>query len=184
PALLCEKIAAKSTVSCVKSVSKQLGKCFGKTDAACASDDEKIVKALAALAKKIGKKCTDATVQAAGYGPSMTAAGLATRLQSQCRADAASLAARTFGGPQGAAWAAQDAAGKTCLAALHEQGTKLLTGVAGAQNTCVDKQRKKGNCDTAKTDAKIAKIEAKATDEIGAVCGTTDTLATKIAIDR
>jgi hypothetical protein len=104
-------------------------------------------------------------------------------LQAQCRADASSLASRTFGGPQGAALAAQDAAGKGCLSTLHTETSKVLVGQAKAQNGCVDKQRKSGNCDTAKGDEKIAKLEAKALEQIGAACGTTAGLATKIAIE-
>ncbi len=184
PALVCEKSAGKSLVGCVKSVAKELGACYAANGSACPSTDAKIAVAFAKLAKKMGKKCpSDAIVQGAGYGPSATAAGLITRLQSQCRADAASLASRTFGGPQGAALTEQDAAGKACLTDLYDQGVAVLTGRAKAQNTCVDKQRKGSTCDTGKTDAKLAKIDAKAVEQIGIACGTTDTLAAKIAVD-
>ena len=184
PSQVCEKIAGKSLVTCVKKVSKIQGKCYEDTGAACASSDEDIGKALAKLAKKISKKCpSDAIVQGAGYGPLMTVAGLTARLQSQCRADASSLASRTFGGPQGAALGAQDAAGKACLSTLHSETAKLLVGQAKAQNGCVDKQRKSGNCDLTKTNDKIAGLQTKALEEIGVACGTVDTLATKIAVN-
>ena len=183
PALLCEKLAGKSVVACVKKVGKRQGKCFATDGHACASNDADIVKALDKLAAKIAKKCpSNAVVQAAGYGPAMTTAGLTARLKSQCRADAASLAARGFGGPQGAALALQDDAGRACLITAHTQALKLLTGQAKAQNACVDKQRKSGNCDAAATAAKIADLESKVTEKIGAACGTTATLAAKVTL--
>ena len=175
PALLCEKAAGTSLVSCVKKVAKLQGKCYAATGAACAADDEKIGKALDKLAKKLAKKCPDdATVQAAGYGPSMTAAALTERLQSECRAETSSLASRTFGGPQGAALAAADDAGKACLQSLLKEGGKLLAGRAKLQNHCVDNERKKGNCDSAKTDAKITALETKEEAKIADACGTPD----------
>jgi hypothetical protein len=184
PSQVCEKIAGKSLVTCVKKVNKIQGKCYEDTGAACLSTDLDIGKALDKVAKKIAKKCpSDAIVQGAGYGPLMTVAGLTARLQSQCRADASSLASRTFGGPQGAALGAQDAAGKACLSTLHSETAKLLVGQAKAQNGCVDKQRKSGNCDLTKTNDKIAGLETKALEEIGAACGTADALATKIALN-
>src|SRR5215475_11286293 len=152
PGQLCEKLAGKSLVTCVKKLGKLHAKCYEDSAAACAASDPDIGKALDKLAKKVGKKCpSDMVVQSAGYGPTMTAAGLVARLQAQCRADAASLASRTFGGPQGAALAAQNPDGRECLTTLHAETSKLLTGEAKAQNGCVDKQRKSGNCDLAKT---------------------------------
>ncbi len=185
PALDCEKAAGKALVSCVKALGKRVGQCYADTaHSICAAGDDKATKALDGIAKKLAKKCpSDLVVQSAGFGATATAAGLVARLQSQCRADAASLSARSFGGPKGAALAAQDAAGKACLSGLYDEGIKLLTGRAKAQNACVDKQRKKGNCNATKTAAKITKLESKVSEAIGAVCGTTDTLATKIAID-
>ena len=183
PSQVCEKIAGKTLVTCVKKVNKIQGKCYEDTGVACLGTDPDIGKALDKVAKKIAKKCpSDAIVQSAGYGPLMTVAGLTARLQSQCRADASSLASRTFGGPRGAALGAQDAAGKACLSTLHSETAKLLVGQAKAQNGCVDKQRKSGNCDLTKTNDKIAGLETKALEKIGAACGTVDALATKIAV--
>jgi len=184
PALRCEKAAGKNLVTCVGRVAKREGDCYGATGAACAANDAKIADALDKLAKTVGKKCPDdATVQAAGYGPSMTAQALIARLQSSCRAETASLAARTFGGPQGAALAKANMAGQACLAALHEEGSKLLTGRTKAQNVCVDKQRKKGNCKLTKTTEKIAALESDAAANIALACGTPDPLASMIAVD-
>src|SRR5262249_19348613 len=120
PGLLCEKAAGKSLVTCVGRVAKEEGKCYAGGGSACAASDAKIADALAKLGKTVGKKCpTDAVVQAAGYGPTMTAAALLARLESICQADTASLASRSFGGPQGASLAAASDTGKACLSALH-----------------------------------------------------------------
>jgi hypothetical protein len=184
PALLCEKMAGKSLVSCVNSAAKAQDKCYQQTGFACDGDDAKIAKALEGIAKKVAKKCpSDATVQAAGFGPSMTVAALIGRLQAACSAEASSLASRTFGGPQGASWAAADDAGRQCLRTLHNEGRKLLAGEAKAQMGCVDKERKGSGCDTAKTEAKIAKIETKALAKIADSCGNPDPLPTLIALD-
>ena len=184
PALSCEKAAGKALVSCVKKVAKLEGKCYEAGSAACAAGDADVAKALEKVAAAVAKKCpSDANVQSAGFGPTLTVAGLTTRLQDACVAETASLASRSFGGPQGAAYAAADAAGKSCLAAVHDQGAKLLAGRAKTQNNCVDKQRKKGNCDAAKTAAKLSDLETAAAAQIAAACGAPDSLAAKIAID-
>ncbi len=184
PARKCEQAAGKALVACVKKVSTLHGKCYDASGAACATGDAKVAKALAKVAKAITRKCTsDAVAQAAGFGGSATLAGLTTRLQDACVAESASLASRTFGGPHGAAYAAADPAGRACLAALHKQAIKVLTGRAKAQNTCVDKQRAKGNCNLAKTTELLAKFDAKAGAKIAAACGTPDPLATLVAID-
>jgi hypothetical protein len=184
PVLTCEKAAGKSLVSCVNKLVRLEGDCYAAAGAACAQDDSRVAKTLDTLAKKIAKKCAnDAAVQGAGYGAAMTVAALVARLQSSCRAESAALAARTFGGPHGAALAAADAAGRACLEAVLREGRKLLAGRAKAQNTCVDKERKKGNCDPAKTDAKIAKLETTAAEKIADACGSPDPLAGLIAVD-
>ena len=183
PALLCEKAAGISLVSCVKKVAKEHSKCYLADGSACDPASSHLTKALDKITSTIAKKCpSDLVVQTAGYGPTMTAAGLTARLRSQCLADAASFSSRTFGGPQGAALALQDDAGRTCLATTHKEGLKLLAGAAKTQSKCVDKQRKAGNCDAAKTADNLAGLEAKALEKIGVACGTTAALSAKIAI--
>lgn len=184
PALLCEKAAGIALASCVKKVTKVQGTCYAAGGAACAGDDADVQKALAALATKVGKKCgSDAVVQAAGYG-AMTAAGLTARLQASCRTEALALASRTFGGPQGAALATAGDSDKACLTALLAESGKLLARQLKTQSVCVDKQRKKGNCDLAKTQDKLSKLTAVAAEKIAAACGDPDPLAGLIAIDR
>ncbi len=112
----------------------------------------------------------------------MTRAGLIARLQSSCRAEVASLSARTFGGPHGAALAAADAGQRDCLTDVFAHGHAFLTGRAKVQNQCVDKQRNSSGCDLAKTNEKIAVLEAKAAAKIAKACGEPDALPALIAV--
>jgi hypothetical protein len=183
-ALRCEQAAGASLISCVKSVAKLQSGCYAATGAACAADDAQVARVVDEVAQKMQKRCPDdATVQAAGYGPSMTVAGLVQRLQSECRAETSSLASRTFGGPQGAALAAADDAGKACLTQLLTEGRALLTRQAKLESRCVDRQRRHGSCDAVQTDAKLAALAAQEETKIARACGTPDPLASLIAID-
>jgi hypothetical protein len=184
PALLCEKTAGIALASCVKKLAKLQGKCYADGGAACAGDDADIATALGALAKRVGAKCgSDAVVQSAGYG-AMTAAGLTARLQASCRTEAAALASRTFGGPQGAVLATASDADRACLTTLMAESGKLLSRALKTQSVCIDRQRKKGNCDLAKTEEKLATLSAGAVEKITAACGDPDPLAGLITIDR
>ncbi|MEO8604217.1 MAG: pectin acetylesterase-family hydrolase [bacterium] len=184
PVLSCEKAAGKSLVSCIGAVAKLQGKCFDDGGAACGAGDAKIAKALAHVAKTVAKKClSDAAVQSAGYGPTVTVGGLTARIQAACNAESASLAARTFGGPHGAALAAADPTARECLMALHREGRRLLAARVKRQNACVDKQRKHANCDAAKTAEKLAGLDAKAGVSIALACGVPDPLPGLIAVD-
>ena len=181
PPLLCEKIAGLSLVKCVKKLANAERKCFKKTGVACTPTNPDLQKPLDKLAEKVIKKCSsDANVQAAGFGP-LTLASLTERLQATCRAESASLIARSFGGPHGAAWIAASKDDKKCLDKVFKSGRKVLTGSAKAQMKCVDKERKGSGCDTAKTSEKIAKLETKASTKIAASCGAD--LNTLIAVD-
>src|SRR5207249_1126061 len=108
------------------------------TGRACADADSGIQKAFATVGTSVMAACRDdAAVQAAGYGPLFTTATLTERLQGACRDETRALAARSFGGPQGAALAAADAAGRDCLAAAHEQGALLLSTALQTRSECI-----------------------------------------------
>ncbi len=170
PALTCEKTAGLSLFKCVKKVAGFQRKCFKKNDAECGSDDPKIVKALDKLSAKVSKKCpSDAVVQQSGYA-ALTVPSLIARLQTACLAESDSLVARTYGGPHGAVWDAANDERRSCLDKVFNEGRKYLGGAAKTQMKCVDKQRKSGNCDLAKTQAKLDKLRTKAFDKIEAAC--------------
>jgi hypothetical protein len=165
-------------------VTSAQGNCYAATGTACPANDAKITGALASLARRVASRCrTNAAVQRTGYGPTMTVAALISRLQSSCRAESSSLAARSFGGPQGAALATADEAGRACLARVHAAGRELLVGRARAQNACVDAQRRNGHCDLARTESRITALEARAAASIADTCGAPDPLASLIAVN-
>ena len=182
PALLCEKTAGLSLVKCVKKLTGIQRKCFKQNGEICETDDADIVKALGKLSDKVSDKCaSDANVQSAGFS-ALTLASLVSRLQASCVAETESLMARAYGGPHGASWAAADTDGQKCIDALAKGGRKALSGGAKAHMKCIDKQRKSGNCDTAKTAETITKLETKVIAKIDKACATTPP-ATLVTLD-
>jgi hypothetical protein len=172
PAQTCEKSAAKALQGCVKLATKAQGKCYDATQEHCAVGDANLAKALAKVAKSTAKCGDDTTVQSVGYGPTFTLTGLTERLEQFCLAEARSIAARSFGGPQG-----EPSGGflgfpqyDGCLFNAHKVGAKHLFSAAKTNSKCVQKQAKKGNCDTAKTAAKIDKSRTKSTTKINDKC--------------
>jgi hypothetical protein len=171
PAQKCEATVASLITSCSKTVGVRVGKCYADTGAACAPTDKTVVKALAKVDAKVLKVCPDAaTVAAAGFGSAMDSAGLIARVKEACTGEPASLAARTFGGPQAAVLASADAALTTCLETAHAEATKLLQLEAKAYASCLKTAHAGKTCDVVKTLAKIATIETKSTAKITAVC--------------
>ena len=122
PAQKCESAAVSALAACFAKVGEQVRLCYLKDGAACAGTDATIAGALAKLETNVERKCASpAVVQAAGFGDVATPADLVGRLQESCRGEPASLAARTFGGPQAALLASTDAAttpGSTCSLVL------------------------------------------------------------------
>ena len=176
PGVKCEKAVSKGLNGCIKSVQKAQAKCFKTGGSACPYDDASIVKALGKSTPKIAKSCVGSAPQDAGYGASITAAALATRVERACEAETRSLHARSFGGPQEAAYG--DTAEKdACLVAAFIESGKMLGSIHKGLSKCVQTQRKGKTCDQAKTNAKNAKAETKAAAKIAAVCTDVDPVA-------
>lgn len=174
PAQTCEKSAAKALQGCVKLATKAQGKCYDATGTHCIVGDSNLAKALAKVTKSTAKCGDDATVQSVGYGPTFTLAGLTDRLEQFCLAEARSIAARSFGGPQGAPSGGPLGFGSIddCVFNAHKVGAKHLFIAAKTNSKCVQKQLKSGNCDTVKTAAKIDKSRVKSTSKINGKCST------------
>lgn len=168
PAEACAAAVAASLGDCVSEASAALRGCFVAGGAPC-SEDPGVEAALAAVGDEVGAACPDdATVVAAGYGPHITVATLAERAQESCRAESAALAARTFGGPQGAAFAAADAAGRACLASAHETGEFLFFRSLAVRAGCIEGAD--GPCDPALVADVLADEADEAVAEISAAC--------------
>ncbi len=141
------------------------------------STDNGTTTALAKLQKKVLDKCPDAaTVQAAGFGALATPAALAARLAEACSGNPSTIAARTFGGPQGALLTGADAATKQCLGTAMLESVKLARRVLKLDSACIRKAHRGKTCVTSKTTANVAAAESTAVQKVNAAC--TDFFAT------
>ena len=170
----CEKTVASGLASCISSVGAKVRKCYLKTGQNCPSTEPGIVKALGKLATKIPAQCPDAaTVQGLGYGTSATPATVVARVQEACTGEVASLAARSFGGPQGALLVGADAATLKCLSTADNEGIKLIKKEAVLRGACLKNAHAGKTCDPApsgKTALKVAAAESKALAKVTPVC--------------
>src|SRR5262249_22801036 len=158
---------AKKLQACFASVSPQVRRCYLGSGAACAPSDAKISAALGKLRASILQACPDAaTVAAGGYGAAMTPAGLAGRLAEACPGDPATLAARTFGGPQAALLATADAQVRSCLGTADGAAETAIRKTVAAQASCIAKAHRGRPCDTQRTSARIALASEKAVLDI------------------
>lgn len=171
PAQKCEKTVASAISSCVAGVGAKMRKCYLKTGEACPGTEQGIAKALTKVADKITAKCPDdATVQATGYGATVTRAGLIARAQESCTGEPTQLLARTFGGPHAAVLATADDTLRTCLSEASKAGLKQIKAEASARAACIKKAHGGKPCDLAKTAAKIAAAQTAASAKIDPVC--------------
>lgn len=169
---VCERAAAAGLSGCVEQVNEAERNCYLESGAACAPDDTAISAALDALEDGVLAACPDAAaVQAVGYGPSFTPAGLVSRLQAACRAEPAALAARSFGGPQGAGLATGTAQAIACLTATHQAGTRLLRDELALYSNCVIDARAGDSCDPAQVDAQAAALQQQLAADVTGACG-------------
>jgi Pectinacetylesterase len=149
-------------------VSERLNGCYVDTGAACPQSD--FDRYLDRMSAKVEAKCSDVDVQQLGYGPLLTVAAMTDRLREACRGEANALAARTFGGPQGAVLAGASADGVACLATAAQSTARLMRKAFAAQSRCVRTEHRGRSCNVSRLEAKIATEEAKAESAIGGAC--------------
>jgi hypothetical protein len=169
-AAVCERTAGEALSDCIERANTAQQGCFlGSGPAhACAPDNAEIGLAMQGIDAAVIPACRDAaTVRAAGYGPESTPVDLVHRLQSACRADAASLAARSFGGPQAAALATGTAQASTCRGAAHSAATRLMRDDLALYNSCLNSD----TCDAAQTETTAASLQQRLADEVNDLCG-------------
>ncbi len=173
----CEAAADAALLTCVDAVNAAQRRCYDDGGAACAPNDAQIATALDTLASTIAAGCPDtASVRAAGYGAAATPEGLARRLAAACQAEPAALAARTFGGPQGAALAAGTAAAVACLEATHDDAAAFMRDAAARYGACTTNPA----CDAAAVEAQVAALQD---DLAGAAANACGALQERIAVD-
>ena len=173
----CEAGVASAIAGCVSRVNARARRCYANTGAACLPDDAVVARAVAGLERTIGARCaTDATAQAAGYGTVVTTAALIDRAREACLGEAATIAARTFGGPQAALLDGASPGEASCLDAAFGESGKLLVAAYRAQGSCIRKAHAGGFCNTAAVTNKVASLEQKAAARIATNCNSLDTL--------
>jgi hypothetical protein len=177
PAQRCEAGVASAVASCVSRVNALARRCYATTGATCLPGDAGVARAVAGLERTIRKRCaTDATAQAAGYGTVVATAALIDRAREACLGEAATIAARTFGGPQAALLDGAAPADASCLDAAFAESGKLLVAAYRAQGACIRKAHAGGFCNTAAVANKVASLEQKAAARIAAKCTSLDAL--------
>src|SRR5678815_2438626 len=93
---------------------------------------------------------------------------------------AASLVARSFGGPHAAARAAANASDRECLDYAYGRGRKMIVFALRQQSKCVLAAHTGGTCDPGSISAKLATRRQAYADAIAARC---PDLTSLIAID-
>jgi hypothetical protein len=170
----CEAAAGEAVLTCIEEVGAANAACAATDGATCPADDAAVALAVSAAGDEIRANCSDDTVRAAGYGALMDTDALALRIESSCLDETASLAARSFGGPHGAAWAAATNEQRDCLADAHNIGLSLVADVAAAHRDCLAV-----DCDRTGLATAVAALRDGA---VTAIAGECDDLASLVAI--
>lgn len=165
----CSVAAAAATQTCLSEVNTAWHACYEENGAACAGDDPAITAALAALESTVTASCTD------GDFNSLDVSALVGRLQTACSSEATSLASRSYGGPQGAVWAAGDEDAQACIQAAQLSASNLIDAVVAGANDCLASDA----CDAETFEADVTALTASASEDIGTAC---DALADLIAL--
>ncbi len=157
----CATTVAAAAQSCLSDINAVWADCYADGDAPCLPDEPEISAALDSLETSVRASCADGEFQALGVD------ALVSRLQVSCTSEAASLASRSFGGPQGAVWGTADGATQACLQSAHASASALLDDVVSTTNACLAS----GGCDAVQRDADVQSLAQAATAEVAAACG-------------
>lgn len=158
--LSCDVAAAQATRTCVSDLNAASEACHVDGGAPCADDDPGILAALSTLDAAVTTSCSD------GEFGSLTVSALASRLRTSCVSEAASLSSRSFGGPDGVAYANAGATQQACVQTAHQTATTLIDDVLTSTNSCLAQ----GNCDQAVLSADIQALASVAEQGIADAC--------------
>ena len=147
------KRRASSALSrCFSDASAALRDCYRADGHTCADGDPRVADALSTLGAQVRTACTDAQiVRTLGFGPFFTPAALSDRLGETCLGDAKSLAARSFGGPQGSLFESGSLDIEACIDTAYLEGARLISRSFGRQSRCVRSERFGGGCSASNT---------------------------------
>ncbi|MGB5809593.1 MAG: pectin acetylesterase-family hydrolase [Polyangiales bacterium] len=162
----CDVATATATQTCIADVNFAWQSCYADDDGPCADGDPEVEAALAALETTITNSCSDDEFL------SLTVSALVGRLQNSCRSEAMSLASRSYGGPEGAAWASASRGNRSCLQAAQESGSGFIDEALASANSCLAA----GTCDADTYDADVQALADAATQEVADACGRLENL--------
>lgn len=162
----CTVAAANATQTCLAEVNSAWGTCYAEDGEPCQSDDPEIVAALSTLEETVQESCED------GDFLSLSTSALVGRLQTSCTSEAQSLASRTYGGPQGAAWAEASMGNQTCLLASQLVAERLLDTTLASATSCLTSE----SCDADAYATEVQELGAAATQEVADACTGLDDL--------
>ena len=101
-ARVCHEGVSAAMQRCYASSFAQTKACYDSSGAACADGDAVMQQAASDLRAAVAQSCVkDSLAREAGYGPLVTVEALGEQLADSCLGEAATLGARSFGGPQG-----------------------------------------------------------------------------------
>jgi len=160
----CEIAAGSALSQCFLDASNATSLCYSTTGSACSPADAALVAAEDQLRTSVTTACTDSGVQSLGYGAAVTASGLADRLVEECVGNAATIAARIFGGPHAKVRAA--GVGVACMDAAYDESAAFLDLAFNLQRDCV----LDAGCTAATTTAEVDTAASQAAAVIDAAC--------------
>ena len=166
----CDNDAAQALQVCVASVNTAQRACYSDQDVACDDGNPDIIDAQNTLQNTLEDSCTDGEFM----GLSLDAA--VGRLQADCKAQPASIAWRTFGGPQGAVLPNATPEQRSCLNTAHETVSQFFDNSLSAISACLIAE----DCDAAAVTAAQQAAAVSAADTIGEAC---PTLSDLIAVE-
>lgn len=173
----CAKSIGRAISACVSSVNNATRNCYLNTGAACPANSGKIATALERLTNRVLANCPDpTTLAAAGFGPLVTSAKLLDRLKAECTGQAATLAARTFGGPEAVVLARATQPERACLEKAHVEATALISQGLSVETPCARAPLTGGTCNVADVKGQLAIKEVNAATNIAKKCTTLESL--------
>ena len=160
PALSCAGLAAAATETCLSQVNAAWQSCYSDAGGPCDEDDDTIESALASLSTSVAEGCEDRE-----FGD-LSVDALVERLQVACSSEALSLASRSYGGPQGAAWEAGSSEDQSCLELAHQRSSELIGAILTELNVCLEAE----NCNGDALDESVTALQETAASEISSAC--------------
>jgi len=170
PLRTCASEAPAALRTCVSEAGEAIAACRAAGGGACGAEDPGVAAALSTVESRAEVACGTG-----GFG-TLDPDAVPGRLRASCLAEASSIAWRTYGGPQAAAWSAADDDDRDCLASAHDTARRLVDDSLEAIAACATP----GACVSEALAARRGELEGAARAEIDAAC---PELSSLVAVD-